>query len=121
MVTCQRLRKRADFQNLTHKSQAFKAPAFILLYAPYSEESTLRLGFTATKRSIGGAVKRNRAKRRLRAVSDKLMRLNPNFTLPEQNTGADLVLVARWRIADIPFEYLEKDLRKTLAEAGFGV
>lgn len=121
MVSCQRLKKRSDFQNLTHKSQAFKTPAFILLYAPYTEVDTVRLGFTATKRSIGGAVKRNRAKRRLRAVTDELIRLNANFKLPQGNTGADLVLVARFRIAGLPYEYLKKDLQKTLVEAGFKV
>lgn len=118
MVLCQKLKKRSDFQNLTSKSQAFKTPAFILLYAPYAEANTLRLGYTATKRSIGGAVKRNRAKRRLRALTDTLIRLNPQFELPTADHGADMVLVARFRIDDLKFEHLQNDLAKTLREMG---
>ena len=122
MVNCQKLKKRSDFQNLTHKSQAFKTPAFILLYATHPEdlfpEHTLRLGYTATKRSIGGAVKRNRAKRRLRALTDTLMRLNPTFTLPQGINGADMVLIARSRIADVPFDKMQRDLAKALNEIG---
>lgn len=120
MVSCQKLKKRSDFQNLTHKSQAFKTPAFILLYAPYAEANIVRLGYTATKRSIGNAVSRNRAKRRLRALADKLIRLNTNFALPNTE-GADFVLIARHKLAETPFEALEKDLHKALTQIGCAV
>ena len=127
MVNCQTLIKRSDFQNLTHKSQAFKTPAFILLYAPYTGEeaaqknlppNTVRIGYTATKRSIGNAVKRNRAKRRLRALADAFMRLNPQLELPEGVQNADVVFIARHSIADIPHTQLEADMQKTLGKMG---
>lgn len=122
MVNCQKLKKRSDFQNLTHKSQAFKTPAFILLYAEHGAqmhpENTLRLGYTATKRSIGNAVKRNRAKRRLRALADSLTRLNPQFELPQSIHGADMVLIARSRIDEVSFDKMQADLTKALTNIG---
>ena len=135
MVNCQKLKKRADFQNLTHKSQAFKTPAFILLYAPQqqlesspqnqtdsgSSEPTLRIGYTATKRSIGNAIMRNRAKRRMRALADSLIRLNDNFKLPKGVAAADMVLIARYKIEDTPFEALQADLKEQLEKAGCSV
>ena len=124
MVNCQKLKKRSDFQNLTHKSQAFKTPAFILLYADESAQPetlpphTIRLGYTATKRSIGNAVKRNSAKRRLRALADELIRLNPKFKLPEGTKGADMVFIARTRIADAAFDKMRQHLAQTLKDMG---
>ena len=50
-------------------------------------DQTVRIGFTATKK-IGGAVVRNRAKRRLREAARALL---PSFGRP----GCDYVFVAR--------------------------
>ncbi len=70
----------------------------------------LRLGFTATKK-IGGAVVRNRAKRRLREAA--------RLTLGEAPPpGWDLVLVARDATATRPFATLLGDLRGALRQAG---
>jgi len=81
-------------------------PAVDIADAPTSVAP--RLGFTAS-RKIGGAVARNRAKRRLRAVARRVM---CNRALP----GFDYVLVARSAVLTCTFVDLEKDLESALAE-----
>jgi len=75
------------------------------------EEGTgaLRVGFTAS-RKIGGAVERNRARRRLRAAAQAVL---PLYGL----AGNDYVLVARRETLTRPFEDLIADLKSALAAA----
>lgn len=68
-----------------------------------------RLGFTCS-RKIGGAVERNRARRRLRAAADAVLRPGP--------AGWDIVLVGRAATLDRPFAKLVEDLRAALARIG---
>src|SRR5882672_3638318 len=68
-----------------------------------------RVGFTAT-RKIGGAVVRNRAKRRLRAVAAEILPLSGL-------AGTDYVLVARRDTVTRPFETLKADLAQALHAA----
>jgi ribonuclease P protein component len=72
-------------------------------------EHSLRVGYTASKK-IGGAVVRNRAKRRLRAAAAAVL---PLSGLP----GTDYVLVARRDTATRPFESLVQDLAQALRAA----
>jgi len=72
-------------------------------------ESSLRVGYTASKK-IGGAVVRNRAKRRLRAAAAAVL---PLSGLP----GTDYVLVARRETATRPFDSLVQDLAAALRAA----
>jgi ribonuclease P protein component len=78
--------------------------------AKYITPGTARVGFTATKR-VGGAVERNRAKRRLRAAAAALL---PLYGLP----GSDYVLVARAGTLKRPFAALLEDLAVSLKAAG---
>lgn len=66
----------------------------------------IRVGFTATKR-IGGAVVRNRAKRRLREAARELI---PLFGVQ----GCDYVLIARGGTASRPWGRLVEDLKNAL-------
>jgi ribonuclease P protein component len=66
----------------------------------------IRVGFTATKR-IGGAVVRNRAKRRLREAARQLL-------AAEGVAGCDYVLIARNDTGTAPWDALLDDLRSAL-------
>ncbi len=70
------------------------------------DDAIIRLGFTAT-RKVGGAVVRNRCKRRLRQAARALV---PEFGLP----GSDYVFIARQGTADRPWERLLDDVKSAL-------
>ncbi len=61
---------------------------YLVLYVNKNRQKKLRVGLTASKK-IGNAVKRNRARRILRAA---LCNLNPQI---QNEKGIDIVLVAR--------------------------
>ena len=69
-------------------------------------DDAIRLGFTAT-RKIGGAVVRNRAKRRLREAARMLA---PLLGRP----GSDYVFIARMGTADRPWDRLLDDVKSAL-------
>jgi len=66
-----------------------------------------KVGFTATKK-LGNAVKRNRAKRRLRALFCKYANSLKDGTY---------IFVAKAGIFDAPFEKLSNDFEKILSRA----
>jgi ribonuclease P protein component len=70
---------------------------------------TIRFGVTAS-RKVGGAVERNRAKRRLREAARAVL---PLSALP----GNDYVLVARRETLAKPFDVLLADLARALKAA----
>jgi ribonuclease P protein component len=108
-VPVARLKKREDFVRLTQRGEKSVTKGFIMQTLP-NEEGTVRLGFTASKKLSKKAVERNRAKRRLRSVSDKWTRLNPAFNCAPM----DMCLVARRAVLDLPFDRLEQDLKREL-------
>ena len=85
------------------------ANSFLVLYARKNRTATNRVGVTVSKK-LGCAVVRNRVRRRLREV----YRLNEDAFLQ----GWDIVVVARSRCIDAPFESLTKAYLSLAAKAG---
>ncbi|HVZ68725.1 MAG TPA: ribonuclease P protein component [Rhizomicrobium sp.] len=102
-----RLKKRADFLR-AQKGIRQVRPSVTLELCP-NREADFRVGFTAS-RKIGGAVARNRAKRRLRAAAQALL---PLYGLK----GHDYVLVARAGTLTRDFPGLLDDLKAALVQA----
>jgi ribonuclease P protein component len=106
------LRVRADFLR-AQKGVRRVTPGLTLEVCASPEikrtANSLRVGYTASKK-VGGAVIRNRAKRRLRAAAAAVL---PLSGLP----GTDYVLVARRDTATRPFDSLVQDLAEALRAA----
>lgn len=101
-----RLKRREEFLKVAGSRRKAALPGVVLQAAAGPNGDAIRCGFTATKK-LGGAVVRNRAKRRLRAAAQAV--------LPVAGTrGYDYVLVARAGTLDRPWPQLLDDLRKAL-------
>ena len=85
-------------------------PGFVLLVRDRADgDDALRVGFTVTKK-IGGAVVRNRMKRRFRALARELL---PTGGIP----GADHVLIGREGGIEREFDLLRQELQRALDKA----
>ena len=101
----QRLRRNADFRTVREQGRRADCGAFQLVWrAPSAADSApsraARVGVVASRASVGGAVERNRAKRRLREVYRRHQELVP--------PGFDLILTARASVLRLEFADLEK-------------
>ena len=98
--------KRADFL-AANKGQRVAMPGFVLLvHDRLDGDAAKRIGITVTKK-IGGAVVRNRMKRRFRALAREL--------LPELGkSGADHVLIGRAGGVERDFGLLRAEMVKAL-------
>ena len=100
-----RIQKRADF--LACAKAPHCARGAVLVQARARDDSPIvRAGFTATKR-IGGAVERNRAKRRLREAARQIL---PDLARP----GFDYVFIARGGVTTRPWPRLLDDMKSAL-------
>ncbi len=111
-VSLGRLTRRPEFLRVAGSRRKFAAKGLVLQARRREEDDppaaeTARIGFTAT-RKIGGAVARNRARRRLRAAARAVM---PDAAA----AGWDYVLVARGETLTRPYAKLLDDLRAALA------
>ncbi len=101
----QRLTKRAQFLFVRQGARASQ-PTVLVEARRREAEGAIGVGFTASGK-IGGAVVRNRARRRLREAARQLL---PDLGLP----GCDYVLVARQQTPAAPWVALLDDLRNAL-------
>ena len=91
------LKKNSDFRRLYAKGKSAATP-YMVVYCRRNKTGENRLGSTVSTR-LGHAVARNRIRRRLRET----VRLNASRLKP----GWDIVLVARSRALDAPFDRLQ--------------
>ncbi len=105
-----RLRTSREFGAVKAHSEALRGRCCLLLVHPVPGLAT-RVGFIASRRGVGGAVQRNRARRRLREiVRRRFPRLAP--------TGWWLVLVAYRSSLTAPHQDLASDVETLLERAG---
>ncbi len=111
----ERLKKRSEFLAVAATNRRWTTPGLVLQVRPVQADvadmpraAGLRVGFTATKK-IGNAVTRNRARRRLRAAVDEILRGRTEGVTP-----ADLVVVARPGTLTRPYCDLKADLSLSL-------
>jgi ribonuclease P protein component len=132
----ERLRRRADFLAVAAGRSRHSTPGLVLQAKARRQHSratdqlptatvhgeatanatadptaaVVRLGFTAS-RKVGGAVARNRARRRLRAAAQAV--------LPAHAArGHDYVIIARAQTLDRPFPLLLADLEQAMRRLG---
>lgn len=113
-MTVETLKKRAEFLRLRGGAR-FATPSFVLETRPRVAAGTsplraagegARFGFTVTKK-LGGAVIRNRIRRRLKAAVGLVA---PELAL----SNHDYVVVARLAALDREFAEVKKDLERAL-------
>jgi ribonuclease P protein component len=102
----ERLRKRPDFLAAAKGVVAPRGAIVAQGRNRQDEAPLVRIGFTATRR-IGGAVERNRAKRRLREAA--------RLVAPDHvKAGCDYVFIARGGITRRPWPRLLDDVKSAL-------
>jgi len=92
------LQGRNDFQNVYRKGRRYEG-SFISVFVLPNQENYHRIGVTASRKAVGNAVVRNRAKRLLR----ESFRLN-NSLLSGLHKNYDWVLNAKGRLASCKLE-----------------
>jgi ribonuclease P protein component len=100
------IRKRADFL-AANRGRRTSTPGFVLLVRDRKDsDPAIRVGFTVTKK-IGGAVVRNRMKRRFRALAREIM---PVKGMP----GSDHVMIGRAAGIERDYGLLKSELAGAL-------
>ena len=105
-----RLRSATDFAAVRRDGVAYRGRCCLLLALPRAGEPT-RVGFIASRRGVGGAVRRNRARRRLREIVRRRWSRVP----PE---GYLLVFVASQPVLTAAHQDLATEVETLLAHAG---
>jgi ribonuclease P protein component len=102
----ERLRKRPDFLLAAKAPALSRGAVFIQMRKRADEDPVVRVGFTATKK-IGGAVERNRAKRRLREAARLILPLHAR-------PSHDYVFIARGGTGSREWGRLLDDVKSAL-------
>lgn len=103
-----RLKKRAEFGQVFKRGRTY-GDRFLVLFVLSGRGPHPRVGF-ATQRTVGNAVKRNRVRRRLRALYQEYAEL--------VDPCGDLILLGKKSMLDAPWTDLEKSMRRVLRQAG---
>jgi ribonuclease P protein component len=112
----ERLKRRTDFRAVAQTGARAPAKAFVLQALKRAETDQegglIRIGFTVSKQ-VGNAVKRNRARRRLR----ELVRLKPETAFAP---GHDYVVIGRHTALTLPFGDMARELDGALHRIATG-
>lgn len=108
-----RLKKRSDFLRVQKNGNKWVSKGMIVEAAD-NENLDIRYGITVSKKVSKSAVKRNKIKRRLRAVADETL-----IGLNESNI--DIVLIGRQETEIRDFTDLKTDLRWSLEKLGYTI
>jgi ribonuclease P protein component len=101
-----RLKRRPEFLRVAGSGLKAAAPGLVLQALPREGGAGIRVGYTASRR-VGGAVERNRAKRRLRAAAADVIEAHAAG-------DCDYVLIARRATLTRPYPALTRDLAGAL-------
>ncbi len=102
------IKENRDFKRLYYRGKSFVSPYFVL-YVAKGKKGKKRVGVTAGKK-IGCAVKRNRAKRLIRAAFSEYF--------GNIKEGYDFVIVARSKILNVKSYTVAEEFGKQLRAAG---
>lgn len=107
-IKIETLKKRGDFLRVASTRRKWITPGMVVQVSEQleKEEKNIQVGFTASKK-VGNAVARNRAKRRMREVAQKVL----GSCGSEKH---DYVLIARRDILTCSFDQLIRDLKWAL-------
>jgi len=97
-----------DFKRVRLSGRSYAHPLVVIIPLA-GTESYSRAGII-TGKSIGNAVKRNRARRQLRVILSEF--------LPQLKTPADLVIIGRMPIHEASFQEIRLAVQKMLIRAG---
>ena len=102
------LKENWEFRRLYNKGKSAVGPAMVV-YCKKSKNEQNRLGVTVSTK-LGGAVVRNRARRRLREVY--------RLATPHLKKGYDFVLVARSKTVDGSFSAMQESFERLCKKLG---
>ena len=104
-----RILKRSEYLRVKQRGTSVAKPGLVIQAASSGNDSSYlypRVGFTVSKR-VGNAVKRNRARRRLKSIASDV--------LPKEGFQAwDYVFIGRLVTLDRPYDLLLEDARAAL-------
>jgi ribonuclease P protein component len=111
-----RLLRHADFERVYKQGRRHFSASMTVFYCPCAENATaqkgaaesvgLRIGFTVG-RALGGAVQRNRIKRRLREAV--------RMSLPATCASADVVINPKKCVLDMEFSKIQVEISRAFA------
>ena len=111
-MALRRLKRRPEFLAVASSGLKAAMPGLVLQARPRGDDEPPRVGFTAS-RKVGGAVVRNRARRRLKAAAEQVLGRSGR-------AGDDYVLIARSETVRRSFALLVEDLGRALGRVERG-
>lgn len=105
------IKENRTFRRIYNRGKSAVTPYLVLYVRPNGQRRN-RLGVTVSTK-LGSAVVRNRARRRLREIY--------RLAQPGMKQGYDVVLVARARTADGPYDRLSAAFQRACRELGIAV